>query len=119
MWAMVHEGGLVSQSNTGPKLLLNVSASFTQRHPLHHQLLWRAASVRGSRWTIKDFAKPNGRTMKDTEVKDISHLKDLDALVGHTTILDKTAPGAKSDASANVLLKRSRVTEEALAPGGA
>ena len=105
----------------GKKLLLNVSASFTQRHPYHHQLLLHAGSVRGSRWTIKDVVRnnENRKSMKDTEAKDISHLKDLDALVGHSTILDKTHSGTNSDALAKVLLKRARDTQEALASGGA
>ena len=102
----------------GKKLLLNVSASFTQRHPLQHQLLLCAASVRGSRWTIMGRACRPRKSVKDTEVKDISHLKDLDAMLGHTAILDKTHSGTKIDALAKVLLKRSRDTEEVLASGG-
>ena len=79
-----------------------------------------AASVRGSRWTIKDVLRNNAnrKSMKDTEVKDISHLQDLDALAGHTAILDKTHSGSKIDTLAKVLLKRARDTEDAIASGG-
>ena len=101
----------------GKKLLLNVSASFTQRHLIQHRLLMHAANVRGSRWTIT-MKDTNRKSKKDTEVKDISHLQDVDALAGHTAILDKTHSGSKIDTLAKVILKRARATEDAIVSGG-
>jgi hypothetical protein len=107
----------VCTNPAGKKLLLNVSASFTERHLIQHRLLMHAANVRGSRWTIT-MKDTNHKSKKDTEVKDISHLQDVDALAGHTAILDKTQSGSKIDTLAKVILKRARATEDAIVSGG-
>ena len=106
-----------------PKLLLNVSDNFTQRHPLSHQLLLRASAMPKSRWTINGPASLRRKERKETDTKvlDISHLKDVDALVGNATMLDKVGCGPKSDSLAGVLFKRKHVSlqETAQSSGGA
>jgi hypothetical protein len=42
----------------------------------------------------------------------------VDALAGHTAILDKTHSGPKIDTLAKVILKRARATEDAIVSGG-
>ena len=104
---------------TGKKLLLNMSPEFTQRHQLLHQLLMRAANLNKSRWTIMDAGlRPRPRKQEEREVKDISHVSDVDTLVGRDAALDKTAAGAKADPLAHVLLS-TNATANALSSGGA
>ena len=73
-----------------------------------------------SRWTIMDTSLSRARPRKreEREVKDISHVSDVDALVGRDAALDKTAAGAKADPLEHVLLS-THATANALSSGGA
>ena len=101
------------------KLVLNVSSEFTQRHQLLWQVLLHAANLNKSRWTIMNSGRPSRRKREEAEVKDISHVSDLDTLVGRDAILDKTAAAdPKADPLAHVLL-RTKATANAQSSGGA
>ena len=75
----------------GPKLALQVSDSFTQRHGLQHELLTREVLMRGSRWKI---IRPGQDASSTYKVKHIQHLKDVDELVDDVDdILDPIEKG--------------------------
>ena len=62
----------------GPKLALQVSDSFSQRHKFHYEILSHAVLLRGSRWKI---IRPGQNASSTYQVKRIEHLKDVDDLV--------------------------------------
>ena len=65
--------------------------------------------------------RPRPKKREEREVKDISHVSDLDTLVGRDTILDKTAArDPKDDPLAHVLLRtKAQEVHDASVTGGA